>query len=201
MGRSGPVDCLARRGSKGSDALTCDAALALTREGSPRTSVLSNARRSGVGGSALSDTRRTRVSTAQRTAPQRLRVGALGAVVALHQAGHARRAARQSSWSAKTSISAGPQRAIWLIAVTIASCWYWPAAAAVDDTGHQVAPDEVERRPAVADPDPIADPQRLEPVVVADRVALVLGRRARRSPLVARSRQAMRAGRLSSTVM
>jgi hypothetical protein len=42
VGRSGPVDCLARRGSKGSDALTCDAALALTSRGSPRTSVLSN---------------------------------------------------------------------------------------------------------------------------------------------------------------
>ena len=46
VGRSGLVDGLARRGSKGSDALTCDAARALTSRGSPRTSVLSNGQRS-----------------------------------------------------------------------------------------------------------------------------------------------------------
>ena len=47
------------------------------------------------------------------------------------------------------------------------------APAGVDQAGYEVAADEVVRRPAVTDPDPVTDPQRLEPFVVADRVAIV----------------------------
>ena len=46
--------------------------------------------------------------------------------------------------------------------------------AGLDGTGHQVAPHDVERRRPAPDPDAVAFAQRLEVVVVADRVALVL---------------------------
>ena len=64
----------------------------------------------------------------------------------------AARASAHSGWSPKTAAS-GPQRATCVMAVTIAS---WRAARdrpGVDDAGHEVAADEVERRPPAADPD------------------------------------------------
>ena len=47
-------------------------------------------------------------------------------------------------------------------------------AAGIDLAGHEIAPDGVERRGPAIDPDAVARPQRLEPVVVADRVSVVL---------------------------
>ena len=44
----------------------------------------------------------------------------------------------------------------------------------VDDAGHEVAADEVEGGPPAADPDAVALAERLQPVVVADRSAIVL---------------------------
>lgn len=49
-----------------------------------------------------------------------------------------------------------------------------PSPPGIDHAGHEVAPDQVEWSPGFTDPDPIAHPQRLEPIVIADRVALVL---------------------------
>jgi len=51
-----------------------------------------------------------------------------------------------------------------------------PAAAAFDGTGHEVATDEIERRLPTADPDLVTFPERLEKILVADRVAIVLGK-------------------------
>ncbi len=45
--------------------------------------------------------------------------------------------------------------------------------ARIDLAGHQVASDGLERGAPAVDPDPVARPQRLEPVVVADRVSVV----------------------------
>ena len=50
-----------------------------------------------------------------------------------------------------------------------------PVPTGVDLTGHQIAADGLERRRPPADPDPVAAAERFEPVVVADRVAVVLG--------------------------
>ena len=50
-----------------------------------------------------------------------------------------------------------------------------PAPSAVDDAGDEVAPDEVERRRPAVDPDPVALAQRLEVLVIADGVMIVLG--------------------------
>ena len=49
------------------------------------------------------------------------------------------------------------------------------AATGLDLAGHEVAADDVERRRPAPDPDPVALAQGLEPVVVADRVEVMLG--------------------------
>jgi uncharacterized membrane protein len=48
-------------------------------------------------------------------------------------------------------------------------------ATGFDLSGHQVAPDCLERCRPVPDPDLVAEPQRLQPIVVADRVTIVFG--------------------------
>ena len=61
------------------------------------------------------------------------------------------------------------------MAVTIMSWAKLAVAAGIDLAGHEVAADGLERCRPTAPPDPVALPQRLEPLVVADRVAVVLG--------------------------
>ena len=61
------------------------------------------------------------------------------------------------------------------MAVTIAS---WASARfrpGLDLAGHEIAADRLERGGPAVDPDLVAGPQRIEPVVVADRVSVVLG--------------------------
>ena len=82
-----------------------------------------------------------------------------------------------------------------------------PAPPAIDDAGDEIAPDEVERGVPAADPDPVALAERLEPAVVTDRMALVLGdvlgdrelpagpRQRREEPVVRDGGVADRAGR------
>ena len=68
-----------------------------------------------------------------------------------------------------------PKRRIWVMAVTIMLCSKVAALAAVDRARDQVAADDVERGGPAADADAVALAQRLEVVVVADGVVVVLG--------------------------
>ena len=51
-----------------------------------------------------------------------------------------------------------------------------PAAAGFDGTRHEISTDDIERRLPAADSDLVPFPQRLEKILVADRVAIVLGK-------------------------
>src|SRR5712691_7395780 len=48
-----------------------------------------------------------------------------------------------------------------------------PATAGLDGTGHEIAPHDIERCLPAPDPDLVPFPERLEVVVIADRVAIV----------------------------